>query len=176
MYLKKYFFALIVFSITGCQYSQRNIKISYHVNEVPGIKPSYQTAIWLQTPDGKYVKTLFVSEYLSFGGFTLPGICPDWSGKSDWSKTTQEEFDAVTGATPSSGDNCFEYSCTPDEVPDGDYEYLIEVHLQENYNELYKGKIRIGKESMADPPVVVSKPNKLIGQGNILSDIQIKVK
>ncbi len=38
-----------------------------------------QHFLWLKKPDGTFAKTLFVSEYLSYGGYNHPEICPDWS-------------------------------------------------------------------------------------------------
>ncbi|NOY37315.1 MAG: DUF2271 domain-containing protein [Chlorobi bacterium] len=145
------------------------------MNKVTEIHPSCQIAIWLENPDGKYVKTLFVSEYLSYGGFSKSEICPDWSGKANWNHTSRENIDAATGATPSTGDIHFKFHCSEETIPQGVYIYMIEVHLIENYNELYKGKIEIGKKKNESPASVIYLPEKFLKEGNILSQIKVKV-
>ena len=149
MYFRFIVLFFTIFTLNGRDHplnlsKKRTLQVSFHLNKITEIKPSYQIAIWLEKPDGTYVQTLFVSEFLSYGGFTLPGICSDWSKKTDWSKTSKEEFDAVTGATPLSGDINFEFHCSKKKIPKGKYEYMIEVHLIEGFNELYKGQIEIG--------------------------------
>ena len=49
-----------------------------------GEDPSYQTTIWLEDDNGKLLKILFVSDYLSYGGFVHPMICPTWAKQADW--------------------------------------------------------------------------------------------
>ncbi|NOY97378.1 MAG: DUF2271 domain-containing protein, partial [Chlorobi bacterium] len=138
----------------GCSLPENSrLEFSFHVNEVEGAMPSYQVAIWLEKLDGEYVKTLFVSDYLSYGGFNVEGVCPIWVNKSQWGKATQEMVDAVTQATPDIGSNVIlEFDIPKSEVPNGEYKYFIEIHITEDYNELYSGNIEIkdgGNESIS---------------------------
>ena len=140
-------FLLGLFLITSCAH-KRTIEISYQMEDVKEFTPSYQLSIWLEKTDGTFVKTLFVSDYLAYGGYLEYGICPSWSKKANWDKTTKEELDAVSGATPDPGDVNLVVECSIDQIPDGEYNLFIQVHLKENLNDTYKGKVNFlsGKE------------------------------
>ena len=170
---------IIVLFIAGCnsevfKSKKRSLNISYHVNKKDSIQPSYQVAIWLESPDGAYVKTLFVSEYLSYGGFFIPTICPEWSVKACWDKVTKEEFDAATGATPLVGDRSFEFNCFEKQIPVGKYKYMIEVHIIEDFNELYTGEIEIGDEEDESEARVTYLPEKQPEASDILTQVKVK--
>ena len=62
------------------------IEVSFLFLKAEGAVPSYQTAIWLENEEGRYFKTLFLSEYLSLGGFNHEYVCPDWVKQADWEK------------------------------------------------------------------------------------------
>lgn len=170
---------IIVLFIAGCnnevfKSKNRTLDISYHVNKKDSIQPSYQVAIWLEKPDGAYVKTLFVSEYLSYGGFFIPNICPAWVVKACWDKVTKEEFDAATGATPLVGDRSFEFNCFERQIPVGKYKYMIEVHIIEVFNELYTGEIEIADEEYESATRVIYLPEKHPKASDILSQVKVK--
>lgn len=152
------------------------LEFTFHVNNKIGIQPSYQMAIWLEKPDGTYVKTLYISDYVSFGGFNHKEVCPNWSIKSGWERVSGDIVDAVTGATVSTGDQNMVFECSKKQIPPGEYKYFIEVHLLENYNELYSGVIVVGKEDVESVPNVVYIPEKHPKAGDILSDITVRCK
>ena len=139
----------VLFIFNSCT-QERTFTISYQMEDVKEYIPSYQLSIWIEKPDGTFVKTLFVSDYLAYGGYLEYGICPSWSKKANWDKVTKEELDAVSGATPEPGNVKLEKKFTVDKIPDGEYILFIQVHLQEDLNDTYKGKVKIsGKESEA---------------------------
>lgn len=127
------------------------LQITYHLENVSGVVPSYQTAIWLENTDGEIQKMLLVSEFLSYGGYNDSTICPHWSRKADWENISSEEFDAVTSATPSIGQNELTIDCQKAKLLPGNYNYFVEVHITEDYNVLAKGSILLGgEESRSD--------------------------
>ena len=134
------------FLTIGCSNRNRTIELSFQLNKAEAFVPSDQMVVWLEQPDSSFVKTLYISEYLAYGGFTLNSVCPDWSGRLNWKEISKEEFDAVTGATPSQGDVKFELEVEKDGIPDGEYELFIEVHLAEKYNELYSATINLSNK------------------------------
>ncbi len=138
--------------------------------------PSYQVAIWLEKLDGEYVKTLFVSDYLSYGGFNIPDICPDWAKKAQWADAPQEMVDAVTQATPDIGKVLFEFDIPKSGVPNGEYRYFIEIHITEDYNELYSGNIEIkdGGNGSISEAVVTYIPKKHPKASGILSNVEVR--
>lgn len=163
-----------VFVISACTRG-RNITVSYQMKDVKENTPSYQLSVWLEKPDGTFVKTLFVSEYLAYGGYLEYGVCPSWSKKAHWNNVTQEEFDAVTGATPKPGDVKLKIELSPDRVPDGEYRLYIQVHLTGDLNDTYRGKVKFiaGQKTTAriEPFEIKSGDEK-----GILSDIHVTIK
>ena len=171
--------ALILIVLTGFSGAKnRKFDIRFKLNDIQSFVPSNQVAIWLETTDSSIVRTLFLSEYLSYGGYNIKEICYDWSSKTKWEDVSQEEFDAVTSATPGVGDVKLKLECPASLVPEGKYLIFIEVHLVDEYNELYQGELTIsGKKSVTNLQVMY-KPGKYPKktEGDILSDVQVIAK
>ena len=147
------------------------------MNEREEYPRSDQLVIWLEKPDGTFVKTLFVSEYLSYGGYNDPDICPDWSSNTNWEEVSEAEFDALTGATPKIGIVQIEVVLLKEEVPRGDYNIFTEVHLTADYNELYTGKIRISRRDATSQLEVSYRPERYhAATYDILSDLRVSVQ
>jgi hypothetical protein len=156
----------------------RKFDISFNLNNIQSFVPSNQIAIWLEMPDSSYVRTLFLSEYLSYGGYNIREICYDWSSKTKWDEVTKEEFDAVTSATPRVGEVRLKLECPATLVPEGKYLIFIEVHLVNEYNELYSGELTIsGKKNVTDLKVNY-RPEKYPKktEGDILSNVKVTAK
>ncbi len=161
----------------GCEGSgERMVDLSFTLNEKEDYSRSDQLVIWLEKPDGSFVKSLFVSEYLSYGGYNDPDICPDWSSNTDWEMASQEEFDAVTGATPAIGAVNMQFSLSADEVPKGEYIIFLAVHLIEDYHEIYQRKILISRKGDEGKLELSYKPGKYHGATfDVLSEVLVKV-
>ncbi len=169
---------IILLTFVGCispgsKSKKGNLNISFEVNKKDGIQPSYSTVIWLEKPDGSLVKTLYVSDYLSLGGFNDPKMCPDWSSKSNWANTPRDEADAVTGATPMIGKRDYSFKLSKKDLPPGKYNYFIEVHIMEAYNELYTGTIEIPCKETDGKAQVTYLPVKHSLAGDILSNVTL---
>lgn len=172
---------IIVFALTGCispasKSKKGNLNISFEVNKKDGIQPSYSTVIWLERPNGELVKTLYVSEYLSLGGFNDSKTCLDWSSKVNWAQTPRADADVVTGATPMIGKRDYEFTFSKGELTPGRYNYFIEVHLLEEYNELYKGEIDIPCKASESETEVAYLPERHPKAGDILSSVKVICK
>ena len=171
------FFILILSA--GCSFFSKNRKlvITYTMENVKGFVPSRQTVIWLEKADSTFVKTLFVSDYMAYGGYLVPGICPDWSTKSNWKNISQEEFDAVSGATPQAGKVKLKLELPKEQIPNGDYKLFMEIHLTEKYNVLCSGAINFSnKKATTNLRInyIPAKYPKL--KGEFISDIQVTYK
>ena len=97
MILKQFFrFILIAISFALMMMCSKPkigfLEITYELNEITEMEPSYQIAVWLEDENHAYVRSLFVSEYLSYGGYNLKEICSDWNKKVDW-ETVAENVD-----------------------------------------------------------------------------------
>lgn len=167
---------VLILSVSGFAGGKnRKFEFRFHLNDIQSFVPSDQIVIWLENSDSTLVKTLFVSEYLSYGGYNIPEICTQWSSKANWNDATKEEFDAVTGATPGTGDVSLRLECPASIVPEGKYLVFVEVHLVDEYNELYSGEITIsGKKSINNLKVnyvPVKYPKKT--EGDLLTNVQV---
>jgi hypothetical protein len=136
------------------------LDVTLTLNEVKGIQPSYQTVIWLEDDQGRYLQTLYVSEYLSFGGFHDSTICTSWSKKVKWDGTPPAVFDLVTAATPEIGEKTFRFDCTTHGIKPGTYRFNVQTHLLEKYNITYTGRIAIGSKETEQMAQVAYLPNR----------------
>lgn len=171
--------AVILIIVTGFSgMKSRKFEISFHLNDIQSFVPSNQMAIWLETTDSTFVKTLFLSEYLSYGGYNIPEICHEWSSKTKWDEVTKDEFDAVTSATPGVGEVELKLDCPAGLIPEGKYLIFIEIHLVDEFNELYMAEITLaGKKSVniLNVKYIPGKyPKKT--EGDLLSDVQVIAK
>jgi len=147
--LKKLILILAALLFLHCAPQKKSLgilQVSFQFNKAKSdVDPSYQIAIWLEDSAENYVKTLFLSEYLSYGGYNDSTICPNWNSKAAWDKAPMDEYDAVTHPTPPVGDNMFEFGLDSLGIESGDYFCCVQAHLIENYNILYKNKINLNR-------------------------------
>jgi hypothetical protein len=133
------------------------------------------TAVWLENEGGELVKTLFVSTELAQGAFTVEGdICPDWIRKSHWEKASQTEVDAVSGPTPSAGSGSISLDLKKFGILPGVYFFCMQVHIHDNYNILYKGKISMGQEPAEAQLEVYYSPTKYAAAEDIVRDVKAR--
>jgi len=181
-YFKVSFFTLVglMFFGTGCglestKFAEGFLEISYQLNQPEKIEPSFQTVIWLEDQNGQYLKSLLVSEYLSFEVYDQHDICSTWTKVADWENVPEAQFDAVTMPTPYLGAHVLKVDCAKQKLPPGIYYYCIEVHVMADYNVMYRGKIVVGGENnVANSPKIVYIPDKLIEAESVLSNVKAK--
>jgi hypothetical protein len=148
------------------------IEISFLFNKAEEVVPSYQIAIWLESEEGKYVKTLFVSQFLAGAGTSLEVVCPDWIKQAHWEKVDESEFDAVTRPTPPLGANTMRFDCHKKAILSGTYWFCVQAHIQENYNILYRGRIAVGQAASEGLAEAFYSPKKHPLASEILSDVR----
>jgi len=110
---------------------------------------SNQWAVWIENSEGKVVRTLTVTSFTSKGrggrrGYTFRPTCvPTWVKNAGADDMTDEQIDAVTGATPAqSGIQTYTWDfkdADGKEVPAGDYRICLEATLYFNSIVLYRG-------------------------------------
>ena len=163
---------LIGFSFVPATPVAGKLQISYLVSSDDA---SRFTAVWLENEGGELVKTLFASSELAQGAFTVEGdICPDWIKKSHWEKASQAEVDAVSGPTPAVGTSSFSIDLGKFAIPPGVYFFCMQVHVEENYNILYKGKISLGQKPAESQPEVFYSPAKYAGAEDLIRDVRAR--
>jgi hypothetical protein len=163
---------MIGFSLVPTTVVAGKLQISYLVTSDDG---SRFAAVWLENEKGELVKTLFVSNELAQGAFTVEGdICPDWSKKAHWEKASQAEVDAVSGPTPSAGLGSLSFDLKKHGILPGVYFCCMQVHIHENYNILYKGKILLGEKPAESQPETFYSPARYESAQDLVRDVKLR--
>jgi len=101
-----------------------------------------QTAIWVETPDGEFVRTLYVS---GFSGHAkeVQIVLPVWASTSKFA-----DADAVTGASIDTGEHIYTWDLkdgSGNPVEPGKYVVKVEVHHWPSMKyQMVEGEIEIG--------------------------------
>ncbi len=146
-------FLLLLMVIGGGAFSQTvaasgNVTINFTLTRISGIA-SNQYAVWIEDEAGKYVRTLFVTNYTSKrqGWKTRQQSLTTWVKVADIKNTPQNDIDTMSGATPQAGKLSFVWDlkdATGKTVVAGFYVYRIEGSLLWENTVLWTGKIRVG--------------------------------
>lgn len=123
------------------------VSISFPYVHQDGIA-SNQFAVWVESEDGAWVKTLFATQFIASGGYVQwPEALPTWVERSGLKDGTASAVDAVTGATPETGTQQFLWDCKDSDgeaLPNGAYSFFVEASLRWENRVLYTGTITIG--------------------------------
>ena len=150
--------AILLSMIAVAQSSKKDVKaralevsFDYQRQAGPG---SNQYAVWIENEKGDVVKTLFVTSYTTKGrarggeqpkrGYIVrPACVPTWVKTVKADKKTDQQLDAVTGATPQAGGTqTFTWDFTDEQgkaVPQGDYKVVVEATLFFDSDIIYSG-------------------------------------
>ena len=132
---------------------QLDITVSYERQSGPG---SNQYAIWIENTQGQLVKTLFVTKFTAKGGYSFrPDCTPIWVGKADPASKSEEEVDAISGATPQTGNHTYTWDLTDNKgnhVATGEYTFYVEGTLIGKSTVLFKGTILVGDNKVSVEP------------------------
>lgn len=152
------------------------LEITFELNpaDTEEFAPSYQTVVWLETAEGEYLRSLLVSEYISYGGFLVPEVCPRWNGVSNWEQNYEHEMDAVTAATPRVEKNVLRLDCGKEKLVPGFYRYHVQTHIVEDYNILFSGDIRIGGEEDENVAEASFSPRRHPGADKVLDQVKAR--
>ncbi|RGY92770.1 DUF2271 domain-containing protein [Ruminococcus sp. AM58-7XD] len=136
---------------------------------------SNQYAVWIENMDGDVVKTLFVTNFTSNGGYTMrEDSIPTWVAHAKPSEMTKTQIDAITGATPSTGTYSYIWDRTDDngnEVANGTYTFHIEGTLYWSSIVHYQGNVDMGasENSLLDVEAVYTEETNQ--NKNMLSNV-----
>ena len=124
------------------------VELSFNYQKQSGAG-SNQWAVWVENSEGKVVRTLTVTSFTSKGrggrrGYTFRPTCvPTWVKNAGAEQMSDEQIDAVTGATPKeSGIQTYTWDfkdADGKDVPAGDYKIYLEATLYFNSIILYSG-------------------------------------
>ena len=126
----------------------KSVELSFNYQKQSGAG-SNQWAVWIENAEGKVVRTLTVTSFTSKGrggrrGYTFRPTCvPTWVKNAKAEEMTDEQIDAVTGATPAqSGVQTYTWDfkdADGKDVTAGDYKICFEATLYFNSIILYTG-------------------------------------
>ena len=133
--------------------TERALEVSFNYQRQAG-PGSNQYAVWIENEKGEVVKTLFVTSYTTKGrvrgneqpmrGYIKrPHCVPTWVKNAKANDLTDQQLDAVTGATPQiDGKQTFIWDFTDQQgktVKNGTYHVFVEATLYQASDILYKG-------------------------------------
>jgi len=111
---------------------------------------SNQHAVWIEDTSGNVIATLFASQWTATGGYkTRPDSIALWANRAGLASMTKDEVDAVSGATPKSGQLSYTWDLTDKNgniVPPGDYMFFVEGTLRWKNFVLYSGMITLSTD------------------------------
>ena len=158
--MKKVFLTLAItffFGFSGTQQTaekgQLEITISYERQSGPG---SNQYAIWIENAQGQLVRTLFVTKFTAQGGYSFrPDCTPIWVGKANPASMSEQEVDAISGATPQTGNHTYTWDLADDKgnkVSAGKYTFYVEGTLLGKSTVMFKDVISVGNNEVLVNP------------------------
>lgn len=151
------------------------LNVRFYINELWDPTPTRQTVIWLEDTEGYFVRSLFVSAWLAYGGYSHSEVCPEWNSRADWKNVDQEQFDSVTRATPDWGAQTIEqFQLDSLGVAAGDYRCRIETHIKDDYNISYTGQIEVKQKNNSVTPDPTYYPSRHEKAGDLLNSVQME--
>jgi hypothetical protein len=108
---------------------------------------SNQFAIWIEDINGKYIKTLFVTDFTGKGGFIKRETSlPKWVAASKIAKKDLKSLDGSVGATPKTPNLIYTWDCTDEnknKVPSGKYKVFVEGTTKDDNEIIFSGEFEI---------------------------------
>ena len=106
-----------------------------------------QFAVWVEDSSGRYVKTLFATQWTAKGGWRRRETSiPLWVRKSNLENMTNTQIDAVSGATPRTGTLTYSWDGIDNngaQVPAGEYVIVLEGTLRWENQVIYRAPITL---------------------------------
>ena len=134
----------------------RQLEISFSYSKQRMVASS-QFAFWIEDMDGNYIDTIYVTRWTARGGYSYrPLSIPQWVSAAQPTGMSSEEIDAVSGATPRSGDYFVYWDFTDrngNAVDGTQFRYFIEGTMNNNDDVMYTGIINVGEETWEDIPI-----------------------
>ncbi len=178
--MKKYIvvFLLILLGYHDPVFAQNEqlgtVIISFDFNRAKQDYANNQFAVWIEDLDGKLVKTIFATDFTARGGWQYrPESLPAWTQKSNISKLTEREVDAISGATPKSHRLVYKWKGDDSEnnfSPAGKYKYFIEVNYYWDSTAFISGIIDIG-DSANSTTAKATYSTKKVKKYNLIENV-----
>jgi len=186
--MKKFNLSIAVLILSTCLYSntyarkkmqEKNMIITFTWFRIQS-HGSNQLAVWIEDTKGNYICTLFATKFTATGGYIQrPLSLSEWTAKFDLKNASKEEIDAITGATPQSGQQIISWNCkdrSNKALPDGTYIVRMEANIHDADKMFFKGEIKIGGDARQTVgEITYSNPN--LASGKVLfKDVLVEYK
>ena len=125
------------------------VDISFDYAKLRGFA-SNQFAVWVETEQGEYVRSIFVTEWTPKGGWQKrPLALATWVKSAKVQEIDQYDINAFSGPTPKAGRMEYSWDCTHRDkpVPDGRYRIRIEGTLRNENVVLLDAVVEVGGPS-----------------------------
>jgi hypothetical protein len=167
----------------------KSLEVSFNYQKQAG-PGSNQYAVWIENEKGEVVKTLFVTSYTTKGrvrgseqpmrGYVKrPNCVPTWVKTIKAESLSDQQLDAVTGATPqANGKQTFTWDFTDQQgkkVKDGNYCVKVEATLYQASSIVYTGSF--SSEDKAGSVTLTSKlsePDEM--HKDMITDVKAVIK
>jgi hypothetical protein len=145
-------------AISSQERSGRWLDVSFTYDNLALIA-SNQYAIWIEDIEGNYIDTLYVTRYTAQeGNRRRPNSIPQWVAAANPLEMRHFEVDAISGATPRSGEYYASWDFTDSSgnaVTDTEVRLVIEASVMNDDTARYSGVITLGNEMWAESPTLV---------------------
>jgi len=140
---------------------------------------SNQYAVWIENTEGKYIKTLYATRFTANGGYSRrPASIPMWVKQSELAKMTKAQVDAVSSATPKTGNVTYTWDGTDNKgaaLPTGDYVLVIEGTLRWENQVYYRAPISLGKGAITPKVSVEYVGDGATAERAMIKDVKVQV-
>jgi hypothetical protein len=158
---------------------EKKVLITYTWNRIQ-THGSNQLAVWIEDPKGNHICTLVATRFTTSGGYAKrPLSLSEWTAKFNLKNASKEEVDAVTCATPQSGQQTITWNCKDKSgkaLPAGIYIVRMEANIHDADKMFFKGNIRIGGNAQYTiGEITYSSPN--LASGDVLfTNVMVEYK
>ncbi len=126
---------------------------------------SNQIAVWVEDESGQLIKTIYASGFTEArrGYENREDALNHWVMAADPAAMSDDEIDAISSATPQTGNIRFEWDLTDEagnRVPDGRYFIKAEGALYWSSNVLYTGEIAIPGAAPGEIEVIMERSER----------------
>ena len=136
-----------------------------------------QFAVWIEDPQGRYIKTLYATNFTASGGWKKRKTSiPMWVKRSGVADMPKTEIDGLTGATPKTGSLTYGWDGKDSQntaLPPGDYVIYLEGTLRGENQVIYRSAVRIG-QGPSSPEVTVEYIGAPGAEQGMISAVTVK--
>ena len=123
------------------------VVISFNFERQSG-SASNQFAVWIEDTSGNMIKTLYATGYTANGGYRdRPDSIALWVERSGLASMSADEVDAISGATPGTGQLSYTWDLTDmdgETVLPGEYQFFVEGTLRWKNFVLFPEVVELG--------------------------------